>query len=207
MSHSSSRTSPLSTRENGTLARRFRQTVSNSQSNQPRLTPTSSSTRKPQPDDVTRSTTMGPAIRAWPTRLGVEFSLARRCSTHAGNPGQRRSAHSTGRAAIKQRYYKIGWSLSRRRIPTRTSCRHPQDTRYRRHGDWARAELHRVPTVRGTLSALIALKPSSRTTRASSRARLALLNLVTNDGLVRPLGRRPATRELAVRAQLENGVP
>ncbi len=161
--------------------------------------------------DVTRSTTMGPAIRGLADSLGVEIFTGtplfdeRRNSWHNGavliRPGEQ---------PIKQRYYKI------RLVPFSEKIPYADELPIIRKilgtadmGDWARGRDYTVfHWSRGTLSALIcfeAIFPDYA--REFTRRGSQLLTVVTNDGWFGRLVGAQQHAELAVLRTVENGVP
>jgi apolipoprotein N-acyltransferase len=161
--------------------------------------------------DVTRSETMGQAIRGLADSLNTEIFTGtplfdeRRNSWHNGavliRPGEQ---------AVKQRYYKI------RLVPFSEKIPYADELPIIRKilgtadmGDWARGHDYTVfHWARGTLSALIcfeAIFPDY--TREFTRRGSQLLAVVTNDGWFGRLVGAQQHAELAAMRTVENGVP
>jgi apolipoprotein N-acyltransferase len=161
--------------------------------------------------DVTRSETMGPAIRGLADSLGTEI--------FTGSPlfDERRNSWHNGAVLIRpdeqpigQRYYKI------RLVPFSEKIPYADELPIIRKilgtadmGDWARGHDYTVfRWSRGTLSALIcfeAIFPDL--TREFTRRGSQLLAVVTNDGWFGRLVGAQQHAELAVLRTVENGVP
>ncbi len=161
--------------------------------------------------DVTRSETMGPAIRGLADSLGTEI--------FTGTPlfdEDRNSWHNgavlirPNEQPIRQRYYKI------RLVPFSEKIPYADEVPIIRKilgtadmGDWARGHDFTVFNwSRGTLSALIcfeAIFPDL--TREFTRRGSQLLAVVTNDGWFGRLVGAQQHAELAVLRTVENGVP
>jgi len=161
--------------------------------------------------DVTRSTTMGPAIRGLADSLETEILTGtplfdeRRNTWHNGavliRPGEQ---------LIKQRYYKI------RLVPFSEKIPYADELPIIRKllstadmGDWARGHDYTVFNWSGgTLSVLIcfeAIFPDL--TREFTRRGSQLLAVVTNDGWFGRLVGAQQHAELAILRTVENGVP
>ncbi|MBN2466172.1 apolipoprotein N-acyltransferase [candidate division WOR-3 bacterium] len=161
--------------------------------------------------DVTRSETMGPAIRGLADSLGLEIFTGtplydeRRNSWHNGavliRPGEQ---------PIRQRYYKI------RLVPFSEKIPYADELPIIRRilgtadmGNWTRGHDYTVFNwSHGTLSALIcfeAIFPDL--TREFTRRGSQLLAVVTNDGWFGRLMGAQQHAELAVLRTVENGVP
>jgi apolipoprotein N-acyltransferase len=161
--------------------------------------------------DVTRSETMGPAIRGLADSLNTEIFTGtplydeRRNTWHNGavliRPGEQ---------PVRQRYYKI------RLVPFSEKIPYADEVPIIRKilgtadmGDWAKG--HDITVFnwsRGTLSALIcfeAIFPDL--TREFTRRGSQLLAVVTNDGWFGRLVGAQQHAELAVLRAVENGVP
>jgi len=161
--------------------------------------------------DVTRSTTMGPAIRGLADSLSTEI--------FTGTPlfDERRNSWHNGAVLIrpdeqpvKQRYYKI------RLVPFSEKIPYADELPIIRKilgtadmGDWARGHDYTVFSwSRGTLSALIcfeAIFPDL--TREFTLRGSQLLAVVTNDGWFGRMVGAQQHAELAVLRTVENGVP
>jgi apolipoprotein N-acyltransferase len=161
--------------------------------------------------DVTRSETMGQAIRGLADSLNTEI--------FTGTPlfDERRNSWHNGAVLIrpdeqpvKQRYYKI------RLVPFSEKIPYADELPIIRKilgtadmGDWARGHYYTVfRWSRGTLSALIcfeAIFPDY--TREFTRRGSQLLAVVTNDGWFGRLVGAQQHAELAVMRTVENGVP
>jgi apolipoprotein N-acyltransferase len=161
--------------------------------------------------DVTRSETMGPAIRGLADSLGTEIFTGtplydeRRNSWHNGAVLIR-----PGEEPIGQRYYKI------RLVPFSEKIPYADELPIIRRvlgtadmGDWARGHSFTVFNwSHGTLSPLIcfeAIFPDL--TREFTRRGSQLLAVVTNDGWFGRLVGAQQHAELAVLRTVENGVP
>jgi len=161
--------------------------------------------------DVTRSETMGPAIRGLADSLNTEIFTGtplydeRRNSWHNGavliRPGEQ---------PVRQRYYKI------RLVPFSEKIPYADELPVIRRilgtadmGDWTRGHDYTVFNwSHGTLSALIcfeAIFPDL--TREFTRRGSQLLAVVTNDGWFGRLVGAQQHAELAVLRTVENGVP
>jgi len=161
--------------------------------------------------DVTRSETMGQAIRGLADSLGTEI--------FTGSPlfDERRNSWHNGAVLIRpdeqpirQRYYKM------RLVPFSEKIPYADELPIIRKilgtadmGDWARGHDYTVfRWSRGTLSALIcfeAIFPDL--TREFTRRGSQLLAVVTNDGWFGRLVGAQQHAELAVLRTVENGVP
>ena len=161
--------------------------------------------------DVTRSTTMGPAIRGLADSLNTEIFTGtplfdeRRNSWHNGAVLIR-----PGEEPVKQRYYKI------RLVPFSEKIPYADELPIIRKilgtadmGDWARGHNYTVfHWSGGTLSTLIcfeAIFPDL--TREFTRRGSQLLAVVTNDGWFGRMVGAQQHAELAVLRTVENGVP
>ena len=161
--------------------------------------------------DVTRSETMGPAIRGLADSLTVEIFTGtplydeRRNSWHNGAVLIRPGEHP-----VRQRYYKI------RLVPFSEKIPYADELPVVRRilgtadmGDWARGHDFTVFNwSHGTLSALIcfeAIFPDL--TREFTRRGSQLLAVVTNDGWFGRLVGAQQHAELAVLRTVENGIP
>jgi apolipoprotein N-acyltransferase len=161
--------------------------------------------------DVTRSETMGQAIRGLADSLNTEIFTGtplfdeRRNSWHNGavliRPGEQ---------PVRQRYYKI------RLVPFSEKIPYADELPIIRKilgtadmGDWARGHNYTVfHWARGTLSALIcfeAIFPDY--TREFTRRGSQLLAVVTNDGWFGRIVGAQQHAELAVMRTVENGMP
>jgi len=161
--------------------------------------------------DVTRSETMGPAIRGLADSLNTEIFTGtplydeRRNSWHNGTVLIR-----PGEQPVKQRYYKI------RLVPFSEKIPYADELPIIRKilgtadmGDWARGHDYTVfHWSGGTLSTLIcfeAIFPDL--TREFTRRGSQLLAVVTNDGWFGRMVGAQQHAELAVLRTVENGVP